>query len=318
MMTLLSGKTDQEWVPGEDSSRGLVLTGNAVSDSGHNALPTKTGARVLALLLSQDDPEVGGVALSIRRPIRVMPLIELLNEAGKRLAEQASAEPTFVRTQPMTTFPPGTPQVSPHIATAHVLRELRQNPKTAQPTALMNNAGMVIAVVHVGPGTVTATLPLDDLAKVMAQSFTASKPLAMVPNAEVRLKDVAPQSLDALCWKIGAGLVNSIGLAPWLKDDVVYRLLSWPDFGAIGADRYGMKLSAAMLANAMSPIQLSEKTKVALQDVNSFFNSVSVSGLLSEVEGSALRPAPLPTTPAAANAPRRSMFSMLRSKLGLT
>ena len=318
MMTLLSGKTDQTWVVSEDSSCGLVLTGNAATDSEHQPMPAKTGPRVLALLLSQDDPEAGGVALSIRRPIRVMPLIDLLNEAGRRLAQQALTEPTFVRTQAVAAVPPSTPPVSPHVATALVLRELRQNPKTAQPTALMNNAGTAMAVVRVGPGTVTATLPLDELAKAMAQTFSESKPLALLPNVEARLKDVAPQSLDALCWKIGANLVNSVGLAPWLKTDVVYRLLGWPDFGAIGADRYGMKLSAAMLANAMSPIQLSEKTKVALQDVNSFFNSVSVSGLLSEVVDSALRPAPVSTAPAPVNAPRRSMFSMLRSKLGLS
>ena len=130
------------------------------------------------------------------------------------------------------------------------------------------------------------------------------------------LKDLPLQSLDALCWKVGATLADSVGLAPWLKSDGVYWLLGWPDFGAIGADRYGMRLSPAMLADPMSPLHLSEKTKVGLREVSSFFNSVSVSGLLIEAVDSAPRPAPVSTPPV--NSPRRSMFSMLRAKLGLS
>lgn len=319
MISLLQGKTDQLWVMGEDSSAGLVLTGNLASDrSERKPLPVKTGHRLAALLLAQDDPDVAGAVLCIRRPIRVMPLIELLNEAGKQLAQQRVSGYQPVHTQPVAVFPPASLPTSPLVAAAQALRQLRKNPTTSRPTALLNNTGGVMAVVHAGPGIVITSLALGELVKSIGQTFRSIQPVGLPPNQQAGLMDIAPQSLDALCWKVGIELLNTAGLASWLNNDTVYRLMGWPDFGAIGADRHGMRLSAAMLAQPMSLLQLSEKTRIGLHEVSGFFNSASVSGLLVEAVDVVLRPAPVSAPTAAVNAPRRSMISMLRSKLGLS
>lgn len=316
MISLLDGRTEHKWVVGEDASAGLVLVGNGAADQlERKPLPVKRGARLAALLLSQDDPDMGGAALCIRRPIRVMPLIELLNEAGKQLAQQRTADYQPVHTQPIAVFPPAPMPTLPLVAAAQALRELRQNPKASRPTALLNSAGEVVAVVHAGPGIVIASLALSELVKSIEQTFSGVQSVGLPPNQQAGLMGIAPQSLDSLCWKVGIGLANTAGLAPWLNSNCVYRLTGWPDFGAIGADRHGMRLSAAMLAQPMSLVQLSEKTRIGVPEVSSFFNSASVSGLLVEAVP---RPAPKSAPTAAVLAPRRSMISMLRSKLGLS
>jgi hypothetical protein len=315
LVHLLLGRTNDAWTVGEQATVGLVLIGNAAEAS----LPVPTGPRVSAEILKSNESASVGVTLTITRPIRVLPLIDLLNEAGNRLRAESAHhfQQALVMPQIMVTPTPAV-QFSSAISAAQTLQNLRQQAGMVESTALLTATGAVIAVIHVGPGVVFSTLPLNELVTALEQQFQDSKPLSSLGVDVSGLIELPPQSLDALCWKIGASLVNSVGLAPWLHITATYRMLGWPDFGAIGVDRHGLKLSAAMLAKPISPELLHEKTQLSLTDVFSFFNSASVSGLIAAAIDATAKPVSAPPPTVAVVAPRRSMIALLRSKLGLS
>lgn len=129
----------------------------------------------------------------------------------------------------------------------------------------------------------------------------------------------ASLSLDALCWQLGLRCNAKGGLLPQLRLDANYKLIGWPDFGAIGIQRFGLKLAAEMSMRSASPSFLAEKLQLKIEDVIGFVNAAAVSGLLLADQSATTQKAPPVATAAAKEqAPRVSMFSRLRAKLGLS
>lgn len=172
--------------------------------------------------------------------------------------------------------------------------------------------GSLLAMVNLGRGAVASGLGMTQLLANVEQNFASLEPRTN-HHWEEALAQWGAQSLDALCWQLGQKMAQRIGLAPWLHDSTPYRLISWPDFGAIGNDRLGFKLAAQMSKRPLSVTQLSEISGASPGLIVSFLNSVSLCGLL--VAGPGAAPAVVARRPPASA--RLSMISRLRTRLGL-
>ena len=304
MLALMKGGAVDAWSYSEASTADLLL-GNSSSPPPRDFSDKDTSFVVARLLEPGASPRDDG-ALEVCRPMRAMHFLDLLNEASLRLRQQAISRAPLMQETARVGAGPDQSQ----IAAAQALFEIRRS-RHDQPVALTKD-GSLLAMVNLGRGAVASGLGMTQLLANVEQNFASLEPRTN-HHWEEALAQWGAQSLDALCWQLGQKMAQRIGLAPWLHDSTPYRLISWPDFGAIGNDRLGFKLAAQMSKRPLSVTQLSEISGASPGLIVSFLNSVSLCGLL--VAGPGAAPAVVARRPPASA--RLSMISRLRTRLGL-
>lgn len=315
MLSLLGKGTANRWSFSDPSSADLLLLGNSSV-----FLPPSQAtdsSRIVARLLEPGESSGGGDdALSVNRPLRAMPFIDLLDEAARRLhALRTSAALARVQAQQQAqerieALPDLDPSPSV-LAAAHALHRIRMR-RFVTPMALMSADGSMLAMIDIRSAALASVHGMSELLERIGRQFQRVEPRT-ASNWEQALLQSPRQSLDGLCWQLGKNLAHHFGLAPWLQKDELYRLAHWPDFGAIGNERVGFKLSAQLTRQPLTPHQLCAAASVSFSEVASFLNSASLCGLLAA--GPAAQPR---NAPARAPVPERlSMIARLRSRLGL-
>lgn len=332
MLNLLRASTGDCWIIVEPEKAHFLLIASGMTVS---ALSGTTAPRVTAQLLEIDEPALGGAGLLIRRPLRAMPFLELLQEVDSRLRELAiplKHFPADVEPIPTLSLSEGTTEVltpptwapsdstalgaptfgvQPPQALGWCLHSARKGSNSST-IVLIDRDGSELAAINVARASFASVYPLDELVLRIQTGFRKAEMRAL--SAWDSFPGGTPLALDLLCWNVGKIIGTQAGLAPWLNGDQAYRVISWPDFGVIGLDRVGMKLSAHLAQKCLTAQQLSSVSGVDLGAVFSFLNSTSLCGLL--VAGPAKQP--FVRSASAAELPQqRSMFTRLRTKLGL-
>lgn len=304
MLSLLGKGTANRWSFSDSSSADLLLLGN----SSVSLPPSQAtdSSRIVARLLEPGESPGGDDVLAVNRPLRAMPFINLLDEAARRL-HALRTRAAVEQEQESASLDQFQPQLAAGEA-LHVLRRVG----FAKPMALMSADGSMLAMIDIRSAALASVHGMSELLERIGRQFQRVEPRTE-NEWEQALPQSPPQSLDVLCWQLGKNLAHRLGLAPWLQKDESYHLASWPDFGAIGNDRVGFKLSAQLTRSPLTPHQLCAAASVSFSEVASFLNSASLCGLLAA--GPAAQPR---NAPARAPVPgRRSMIARLRSRLGL-
>ncbi len=302
MLAILGTKAEDEWHFTDSPSADLLLLGNS------SVAPRSSGgnAHVVARFLNVGDPIPDGDTLAVQRPLRAMPFMDLLNEAARRLRTLPA-----VQAFSPTIDPALLDKFQPQLSLAQSLRDVRAS-GMLRPFALVGSDGSAIALVNIARAAISSSYGAGDLHKHLKTNFVRLEPRT-VRDWEQAVLDDTPQSLDVLCWRTGNSLADWNGLVPWLKKNESYRMIGWPDFGSIGTDSVGVKLSAILVKRSLTPLQLSAATSVSFSQVVGFLNSASLCGLLAPAPPAQARVA----TRLAPPPERLSMIGRLRQKLGL-
>lgn len=302
MMALLQGRFADPWSFAEPHEADLFLMRGPDTSTPRRAAG---GQFVIVRFLDPSDPRPVDDTLTVERPLRAMPFLELLNEAGRRLGELKA------RAGPQST-PSRGDGTKPMFAAAR-LHQLRVIGPQAGTAALVAADGSELAIVLPNRGVVASLLPFSTLLEQLDKSFEPFLPLRELNQRQSLVVEHHSQPFDGLCWLAGVALARSAGLAPWLNKDDAYRLVAWPDFGVIGADESGFRLSAILAKRAMTPASLASATRLTFEQVASFLNAASICRLLVKGELQTTGKADAGPTPT-----QRSLIGRLRAKLGLS
>jgi hypothetical protein len=305
MLSILGSNTGDIWRFTDSPSADLVLLGNSSVEPRLIAGST----RVVARFLNAGEAQSPGDSLVLTRPLRAMPFLDLLNEAARRLqaaplvqAFSPSIDPALIN------------QFHPQLALAESLRRIRVG-GNLKPFALVGLDGAELALVSLSRAAVSSSYVVTKLHTYLKTNFARCE-VRSVQQWEQAAEDDTPQSLDGLCWLTGSSLAEWNGLVPWLNKNESYRMIGWPDFGSIGTDNVGIKLSALLAKRSLTPLQLCAGGggNVSFSQVTSFLNSASLCGLLAPASAAQDR-----VTARLAPPPERlSMIGRLRQKLGLS
>ena len=345
MLNLLNASVGHRWEFVEPELANLLLLGSSMLPPAPNNLGA---SQLIARFVEPGQSGYAGAAFSIQRPLRAMPFLELLTDSEKRLRELSGDRPSALprasrpfefdssadtalqsaantkrsgedstelmdspASEPSGAVPGGR---HPAHAAGWFLHGLRRTGASSQAVALIDRDGIELAAVSAGRAAFASAHALPDLLVLLESSFRRAEPRSS--GFWDRVIAVNPaQPLDLLSWHVGKLMAAQSGLAPWLNLDQSYRLISWPDFGTIGAERVGFKLAASLAQKSFTAGQVSATTGVPLGEVVSFLNSASLCGLL--VAGVTAQPGAPASSEPDAQAGKRSMLARLRSKLGL-
>jgi hypothetical protein len=161
------------------------------------------------------------------------------------------------------------------LALAESLQALRAPGVLAAPTAMLDDVGLLLCVVRPQRGVVTSALGVVALAADLRQRFDQAE---RANASHVTLRPTSEHSLDALCWHLGHDLAVDHGLLPWLRRLDGYRLISWPDFGAIGDDAAGRQLASRIVDRTLTSRAL--HAQAPARAVAGFLNACALCGLL--------------------------------------
>ena len=301
MLSILQGNCADRWryveVDSVDSAD-LVLMSSRGADGASSQLGN---GQVLAQLLSPGEAPNGG-GLALQRPVRAMPFLDFLNTASEQLRSLRNVQPQAS----------GPYRSTPLVAVCHALADLRKTSTFRRPLGLVDKTGTQVAAVNANRGAVAVPYGLDETVERLSQDFAQAVPLT-ARGWEDAIAVNQEQHLDKLCWKLGQELARQEGLACWLRNAPSFRLLAWPDFGAIGTDRAGIRLSAHLSQRVLTPDALALATGLGQEEVVGFLNATSLCGLLVYSSGPVSRPRPLSARPPE----QLSVIARLRSRLGL-
>ena len=303
MLSILGASVEDEWHFTDSPSADLLLLGNSSVEPRSAA----GGAHVVARLLNAGDSLPSGDTLVVRRPLRAMPFMDLLNEAARRLRTLPA-----VQTLSMTIDPTLLDQFQAQLSLAQSLHDVRAS-GILRPFALVGTDGSEVAFMNLARAAFSSSYRMGELLVHLKTNPVRLEPRTVRDWEQAVIQD-APQLLDVLCWRIGNSLADWNGLVPWLKKNENYHMTGWPDFGSIGADSVGVKLSAILVKRSLTPLQLSSASGVSFSQVVSFLNSVSICGLLASAPPAQARVA----TRLAPPPERLSILGRLRQKLGLS
>ena len=303
MLSILGASVEDEWHFTDSPSADLLLLGNSSVEPRSAA----GGAHVVARLLNAGDPLPSGDTLVVRRPLRAMPFMDLLNEAARRLRTLPA-----VQALSMTIDPTLLDQFQAQLSLAQSLHDVRAS-GILRPFALVGTDGSEVAFMNLARAAFSSSYRMGELLVHLKTNPVRLEPRTVRDWEQAVIQD-APQLLDVLCWRIGNSLADWNGLVPWLKKNENYHMTGWPDFGSIGADSVGVKLSAILVKRSLTPLQLSAASGVSFSQVVSFLNSVSLCGLVAPAPPVQARVA----TRLAPPPERLSILGRLRQKLGLS
>lgn len=307
MLGLIGERTGNGWTFTDAPEVDLLLVGKPDIESADSV--HRRGV-VHGYLLEDAQGRPHGDALTAVRPLRAMPFLDLLLEAARQL--KIRRPPPFAS---LFSAADDAGRGMHHMELAKALHTLRGR-ATTQGVALLSASGATLATMHfrrkamVSPHELPSLLDLihNRVAYIEGRSNLAWEAVCMQRRQT---------SLDAFCWGLGGDLGMRHGLVPWLQHDTAIRLIGWPDFGQIGADRVGMKLSALLTRTPMTALQMTRKTGFELNQVIGFINSAALCGLVATGSQYVSRPAPLQANPLVEPQQRRSVIARIRKKLGL-
>ncbi len=304
MLSLIQGGLNDRWSYGDAATANLLVLGQFSSPPPRL---DEDDSYVVAQLTERGVTPILKSSLKVSRPLRAMPFMDLLHEASSRLRGKAASQ-SFPATD---NAPLGVSPARLQLVAGKALFELRRS-SPRQPAAVLADDGSLMAMIDQERGTVASESSAAQLLDRIGQQFGRLQ-LHSSHTLDGAQTGWYLHALDGLCWQLGQRLGHQIGLAPWLESTTPYRLISWPDFGAIGSDRLGFKLSAQLSIKALTVGQLDQVPGVNPQVVASFLNSASLCGLLiSTPTSTATALAARPPAPE-----RLSVISRLRSRLGL-
>ena len=303
MLSILGASAEDEWQFTDSPSADLLLLGSSSVEPRSAA----GSAHVVARLLNAGDPLPSGNVLAVQRPLRAMPFMDLLNEAARRLRTLP-----VVQAFSPTIDPTLLDQFQAQLTLVQSLRDVRAS-GILRPFALVGADGSEIALINLARAAFSSSYLMGDLLVHLKTNLVRLEPRTVRDWEQAVIQD-APQLLDVLFWRIGNSLADWNGLVPWLKKNESYHMTGWPDFGSIGSDSVGVKLSAILVKRSLTPLQLSAASGVSFSQVVSFLNSVSLCGLLAPAPPAQARVA----TRLAPPPERLSILGRLRQKLGLS
>ena len=303
MLSILGASAEDEWHFTESPSADLLLLGN----SSVEPRSAGGGAHVVARMLNAGDPLPSGDTLAVQRPLRAMPFMDLLNEAARRLRTLPVVQAFSPTIDPMLLE-----QFQAQLTLVQSLRDVRAS-GILRPFTLVGADGSEVALINLARAAFSSSYLMGDLLVHLKTNPVRLEPRTVRDWEQAVIQD-APQLLDVLFWRIGNSLADWNGLVPWLKKNESYHMTGWPDFGSIGSDSVGVKLSAILVKRSLTPLQLSAASGVSFSQVVSFLNSVSLCGLLAPAPPAQARVA----TRLAPPPERLSILGRLRQKLGLS
>lgn len=293
MLKILDGRGGVSWSLVAPDAADVLIAGTHGSDS----VARHWAATAKPLIAVYDGAAVRPVApYALRHPFRVMQLLDVLEDIDQALCKTA-AEGT--RLKPVSgavwSFP----------------ESLRQLARGGTPGGF-----------HVAGSGAERVFVRDDLSVYHASPQTVQR-LAREPlelPALTFCRDTPPVHFETrpmfeLAWFSGWHAADT--LAPWIKQNVSYRLRRWPDFGMLRGARDQLALAAILTRTSCSRAQLIKISGQPAPAVDRFLNASALSGVLTST-GDAAVPAESAGTFIANSAARLGgLIRGLRSRLGL-
>jgi len=152
--------------------------------------------------------------------------------------------------------------------------------------------------------------------------------LQAIRLGELRLTDVQlqrgvplpahrrPRPAAELVWF--AGFHASPQLAPWLDAESHYRLVRWPDFGAIRPLPSQIRATATLSAAALTVQEIATRAHISLEEATRMLNALSACRLLTAVDSATAAHKDIRKSVPEPAGGFKSFLRSLRKRLGLT
>lgn len=269
-------------------------------------------------LVSDGEEAVGDPTYTLRDPIRVTELIELLNTISARLAVNGQDAHNGQAVMPDNRLIAHSDRpTAAHPASASFGLVVHQLVGEASREVHTVEAGGVI--LHVIPAA-RALLSKEALGEQVMPQLLKSTDVRVTKLGEERAQRLiadgaTPRPIDGLLWR--AGLEDAHGrVHSALTDDARFTLRRWPDFGRLKHDSGHVRMAAHLVRSAYGIDQLAAATGQSISHARAFVNACALCDLI-EVRAPASVPTVAIARVAAATTGWGGLFKSIRSALGL-
>ena len=302
MLWAFQGTTRSNWIVSASEKEADVIFVHA-ADCDDRVRQWQHNRKTVVVLETEPDPDVAHEYVLVY-PFRAIQVMELL----ETLDLQLNASPTKFDLSTVTN--PGTPSDDPwsFLDELRMLREVQN--------------GDVWLVGKIAAATVLWVK--GDCSEYSADPAT----LQAIRQGEIQLTEVKLQRgvpLPAhrrarpaaeLVWF--AGFHASPQLAPWLDAVSHYRIVRWPDFGAIRPQPSQLRATATLSNAALTVQDLATRAQISLEEAARILNALSACRLLTTVEGVTAAHTNIRKSVPEPAGGFKSFLRSLRKRLGLT
>lgn len=251
----------------DGDSNGEIVFIDLDTDVGKSVFPQLRESQV-KVIFSSDKKVAGKNTISLRKPIRVTTLKDILVQICKQIYEYLDKFHGGAQQAPM-----GAPDIQAKTQSDENAFQSLYRAKSEGLCMKLSCADCPDIFVN---GIEKTIFCLGEQTEIAKYYFGEKKNISVQVLAEDELKkatqNLTPHALGAELWQ--AGVVCSNGkLLPGLRTDVPAKLKAWPNFSRQGFKPEYFKIAAIMAKQAMSIDELSKVTQVQLDIVIDFFNA---------------------------------------------
>jgi hypothetical protein len=288
MFNLMQGGLSADWVE-TDIEQADVVFSLPINDFLLGAGPQADGRIRIALI--ESGGRLDGSDFALKIPLQIMHLRRSLELVTQTLAEQ--------------------PILLPRIDAARASREHWLMAESLRTVLGDNKSGQIYAA-HWKDNKALWLSPAQSLYwcddEGLERLRVGSLPISTWQPATPDNSGYESRSAQQLAWLVGLH-TETKELAPWLNTTASYRIDHWPDFGLIGYDQTGLKISSRLAAEAWTAEQLAASLRIDIATTHRYLNACSLIGVLRSVS------ATLPGN-TAENTHLSSQSSFMRSLVG--
>lgn len=292
MLTMCRKRATIDWVDADASSADVVIFPDNAS---RHDLSRFTNASIFVATLEEQEhkPKDENLRYFLRKPLRVMQVVNLLEELGEQVKKLHKTGKTASPQKPiqLKVSNNDSPRPSAESTDGHwqLLLDIRQ---------LQNKAPAQYQIEIEGAGRVWVdTEKQRYLASQEVFSAMASEKLSN--RIQARRVDKLPageyKALFDLVWRTATALTrNSRDACPWIDLKLTYKLTRWPDLGLLRANTQIVKLISCLSQSPLSVFEASEKLGLQAEEAMQIFNALAANNLLKASGSSKLKPVDSP------------------------
>ena len=288
-LKLVNARTLDCWTFSEDAKTDVAICD---PESPLSALTVRRSSTTgfplcISLVDSSHEPLEGTV--SLRDPVRIGELIELLDQISKG----AASTPAAVIKEEQA----GTPSTSVNHA-GQLARSLHEIMNAGSRDLHLIEAGALRFCLLPVSGSAFLHEPLGDSWLERMLSVDSETTASVIPIARQQQELSAFRhrtSLTKLLWHAGLHCEN-LAHSPIIADDKRYSLIRWPDFGTLKYEPAHLRMSAELSRKHLTIAQLAKVTRTSREQSRAFLNACALCNLL-DIETGTKQPAiPMPAT----------------------
>lgn len=250
MLKILDGRSAASWQLSRSMDADVLFIG---ADAGSRALDVAQTTGKIMVKVTEGLPMPEASAFTLRRPFRVIQLLDLLDSIAEHLRKHPVTKPIgHTSWAPALSLLEATAQASPGWRVA----------STGDGGQLWLDNEHVVTTAQT-------------MQRLKEEPMDIS---AFVPSLTLPPSDATRCAVADLGWYLGWHGTGQ--MPPWLAEEERYQLRRWPDFGRLGAQPMMLELCAEAAAHPSTHAELVQRTGCSAMQAYRFLAAASLAGWL--------------------------------------